>query len=355
MRLAPVAAAVALGALGPGRPVAGAASEAAWDPPPCPEGAASAAPGVAGTAWYRMDPVLDAAGTLAARRLDLGIAGEPALRIDLPPESFASGPVAGRVLAGDDDGVRSRLRLLDPGIGCGVTLAQEADVIRSAVLAPAGDAVLEHRVDRVTRADLGIWRRSLGAGPAVRLLAGLDPDPSFGPTFTTDLLVAPDGRVVVSSCGLDACRVRVLDPATGGFILVGGTGPALGVSGASAIVRAACPGQPCPVEAVDLATGRHSLLIRDALAAVLGGPRGDRIVAETPGGAVVVVDPASGKRTRPAGASGSPLARGSTATAGVDTPRGAVALAPGGRPDATTTRVLEPVEGTSHAIEEVAR
>lgn len=355
LRLAPIVAVVAAGALGAGRSVLGAPPPAAWDPPPCPTADGGGPSRPDGIAWYRLDPVLDETGTLAARRLELGIAGERALRLDLPPESFASGPVAGRVLAGDDDGDRSRLRLLDPGRACAATLAEEPSVIRSAVMDPRGDAVLEHRVDRATRADLGVWRRPLDGTPAVRLLAGLDADPRSGRTFSTDLLVAVDGRIVVSSCGLGSCRVRVLDPSSGGVAVVRGTGPALGVVGGSVLARAACPGQPCPVMAVHLASGARSVLVGDAHAAVLAGPAGDRVVAEVPGGGLVVVDVASGRATTPGEASGTPLRRGSTAVAGVDTPPGDVALAPGGRPGNPATRVLDPVANQSWALEEAAR
>ena len=201
LRLVPLVAVIAAGALGPGRAVSGAGAGPAWDPPPCTEADAGGPPGTG--AWYRLDPVLDRAGTLAAQRLTAGIAGRPSRHLDLAPESFASGPVGGLVLAGEDDGSVSRLRLLDPAHGCATAVADEPAVIRSAVLDPDGRSIVEHRVDRATRADLGIWRRTIG-GSAVRMLDGLGPDPELGPTFATDLVVAADGRLVVSSCAMDA-------------------------------------------------------------------------------------------------------------------------------------------------------
>jgi hypothetical protein len=355
LRLAPLAIAVAAGALGPGRPVAGAAPGSAWDPPPCPSADTGGPPGAAAAAWYRLEPVLDAEGTLVSRRLTLGGGAAPARWLDLAPESFASGPARGLVLVGDDDGARSRLRLVDPGRGCAVEIARDGAVIRSAFVAPDGAAVLEHRVDRTSRQDLGVWSRPLDGAPPVQVLDGLRPDPSLGPTFTTDLLVAADGRLVVSSCGLEACRVRVLDPGTGEVATIRGTGPALGVRGDSLIVRAPCPGQPCPVEAVGLATGARTVLMRDAQAAVLGGPGDDRVVATTPAGRVVVVDVASGRRASPAGLTGQPLRRGSTATAGVETPPGAVGIATRARPDGASTRVLDPVTAASTSLKETTR
>ena len=352
LRIAPLAVVIAAGALGSGRPVAGAGAGRAWDPPPCPATEPGGPPGTG--AWYRLDPRLDRSGTLTARRLTAGIAGQAPRYLDMAPESFASGPAGGFVLAGEDDGTASQLRLLDPTRGCATAVADEAAVIRSAVLDPDGESILEHRVDRATRADLGVWRRTIG-GSAVRVLDGLEPDPALGPTFATDLLIAVDGRLVVSSCGAEACRVRVLDPATGAVKLLQGTGPGLGVTGGSAVVRSVCPGLPCPVEAVDLATGGRTLLAEDAGAAVLGGPAGTDLVYETAGGRVKVLGIATGRRVDGREAGGAPLVAGSTATAGAEAPPGRVALAPRGRPAATTMRAFDPIGGSSADLAEVSR
>jgi len=351
-RLVPLVVVIAAGALGPGRAVSGAGAGPAWDPPPCTEADTGGPPGAG--AWYRLDPVLDRAGTLAAQRLTAGIAGRPSRHLDLAPESFASGPVGGLVLAGEDDGSVSRLRLLDPAHGCATAVADEPAVIRSAVLDPDGRSIVEHRVDRATRADLGIWRRTIG-GSAVRLLDGLEPDPELGPTFATDLVVAADGRLVVSSCAMDACRVRVLDPATGAVDRFRGTGQGLGVTGGSVVVRAACPGLPCPVEAIDLATGRRTTLAEQAGAAVLGGPAGTDLVFEAAGDRVAVLGVATGRRVAAQEAGGVPLRAGSTATAGADAPPGRVALAPRGRPGPTTIRAFDPVGGSSAELMEASR
>jgi hypothetical protein len=48
--------------------------------------------------------------------------------------SRSPGPVAGRLLVGDDDGTRSRLRVIDVAAGCAIELGREADVVRSGVL-----------------------------------------------------------------------------------------------------------------------------------------------------------------------------------------------------------------------------
>jgi hypothetical protein len=349
--LSPLVVAIAAGALGPGRQVGALGAEAAWDPPPCTPGGA-APPDTA--AWYRLDPVLDRSGTLAARRLTVGIAGAAAKVADLAPESFASGPVAGVVLAGSDDGSVSRLRLLDPERGCATAVADEAAVIRSAVLAADGRSTYEHRVDRATRADLGVWHRPAG-GAAVRVLAGLAADPRLGPTFVTDLLLAADGRLTVSSCTPAGCRVRVLDPATGAVVTARGTGPALGVTGDTLVVRDACAGLPCPIVAVQLATGRRSLLVGDAWTATLGGPAGGTLVYEVAAGRVASLDIATGRRLAPVEAGGIPLRAGSTANAGAAMPLGAVALAPDGRPGPWSIRRFDPSTGRSSSQPEGAR
>jgi hypothetical protein len=352
LRLAPLAVVIAAGALGSGRPVAGAGVEPAWDPPPCPVTDTGGPPGAG--AWYRLDPVLDRSGTLAAQRLTTGMAGRPSRHLELAPESFASGPVGGLVLAGEDNGTASRLRLVDPARGCATAVADEPAVIRSAILDPDGRSIIEHRVDRLTRADLGIWRRTIG-GPVLRLLDGLASDPELGPTFATDVVIAADGRLVVSSCALEACRVRVLDPSTGVVDRLRGTGPGLGVSGGSVVVRAACPGLPCPVEAIDLATGRRTTLSEDAGAAVLGGPAGTELVLEAAGDRVAVLEVATGRRVTARAAGGVPMRAGSTATAGAEAPPGRVALAPRGRPAATTIHSFDPIGGSSAELAEASR
>ncbi len=267
--LAPLAAIVLLGPPGVARPAVAGATDPPWEPPAC-RGDVVTRPAAAGTAWFRLDATLDGTGTLAGQRLILGIVGGPARRIDLPAESFASGPVLGVVLVGDDDGARSRLRAIDALRGCSTTLATEASVVRSAVFAPDLGSTVEHRVDRASRADLGIWRRATRGGTPVRLLPGLAGDVAHGRTFATDLRWSPDGRLAVASCGELACRTRLVDPATGFVQSTERTGPVLGVADARVIAYDVCPGFPCGVVAVDPASGAVERLVGDAGPAGLG-------------------------------------------------------------------------------------
>ena len=139
LRFAPLAILVAAGAAGNARPVAGAGAERPWEPPPCPAGETGDPPGAA---WYRLEPALDATGTLAGMRLTVGIDGTAGRHLDLGPESFASGPTGGRILVGEDDGALSRLSALDAVRGCSMAIAEEASVIRSAVMAPDGEVAV---------------------------------------------------------------------------------------------------------------------------------------------------------------------------------------------------------------------
>ncbi len=355
LRLAPLALAVVAGAVGIGRPIAGAAGDPAWDPPPCPPDDSGGAPGAA--AWYRLDPTLDRQGTLVAMRLTVGLAGAGGRWLALAPESFASGPVGGRVLAGTDDGAVSSLRLLDPARACATAVADEGDVIRSAVIAPDGRSLVEHRVDRQTRDDLGVWRRALAAdgtptGDAVLVLPGLAPDATHGRTFTTELLVEADGRLVASSCGAEACRVRVLDPGSGEVTSVERIGPALGVTGGRLVARAACAGEPCGLVSVDLSSRARATVVEAALAAGLDGAT---LVYEVPGGRVASLEITTGRRSGPVDAGGVPMRGGSLAQAGSAAPDGTIPLAPGGRPTATGLRAFDPDLGTSTIIGEVRR
>ena len=352
--LAPLAAIVVVGAVGLVRPAALRAGDPPWDPPPCPPGRA-AMPAAAG-AWYALDGTTDADGWLVGWRLSLGrVDGSAARHITLPPESFATGPVGGRVLVGDDDGSRTRLRLVDVAAGCATDIGREASVVRSGILDANGSAVWEHRVNRATRADEGVWRRPLDGGPTRRVLRGLAVDAAFGPTFSTELTLTADGRVSVASCGELACRVRVFDPRSGRVDRVEGTGPLLGVIDDRAIAYAPCGGFPCRVEGIDLRTGQRAVVLEDAGPAALGGPGGRALVHQTGRRALELLDLATLRRSPVApGAQGAPVRGGSRATSGADIPDGWVLLAPAAHiTDPATARRLDVATGGVGQLVEV--
>ncbi len=349
---APLAILAAVAAASPLAPPGGAAVRA----PVGTCGAEVAAPSsaVASGAWYRVDPVLDGGGTLAAVRLSAGVASGPTFRTDLPAESFASGPVNGQVLVGDDDGARSRQRLLDTARGCWRPVGIESAVVRSAVMGTDTLLAYEHRVDRASRADLGVWRREVASGRTVRVLEPIARDDAYGQTFTTELAVAADGRVVATSCGLRACRGRVVDPATGQVSAVSAVGSVVGLAGGRAVVMGLCDALPCDVEAVDLRTGARARVAKNVVAAALGGTS---LVWTDARGTVWQTPLAGGSRglTRQMGVSNlSPVRASSLAWSGAAAPAGSVVLAPSGHvANPSLIRVLEPIGARLSRLGEV--
>ena len=234
----------------------------AWAGLPC-RGPARVPAAPAG-AWFRLDPRLDDSGARAGQALRIGAASRPGVAtLDLAPESFAAGPFGATVLVGADDGSQSRLSLLDVPAGCGWAVGTTPEVIRRATLTPDRRAILEMRVDRRTRADLGIWRRSLHGGPAVRIVAPIAADGRFGRTWSTEFVAQADGPgIAIQSCGESACRTRLLSLLDGTVHLVAdpSLGELVGWTADRLIVRGACRGRPCPLISVDTRDGRHTTL-----------------------------------------------------------------------------------------------
>ena len=354
------------------------ARERSWVPPECasarpaPDGAStggSVAP-ILRSSWFRLDPVLDPDGSLAGQRLVVGrIDGTGRRFLDLPPESAAAGPVGGVVVVATDDGSVSRVLAVDVMGGCATTLDVSVDVIRHATIAPDGGSLIETRVDRRSRADLGIWRRSLaGHGPSSRWLEPIGADARFGRTWSTDLVWSPAGtELAVQSCGETACRTRIVEAATDSVHLVDDPdlGPAVGFADGRLVAYLACRGTPCPIVAVDVRTGLRRTLLADAGPAVLtatdAGPRlvhrassrngpilhslsidggDDRTLGEIPDGLDLVTDP-------------------SRSDAGADRPAGWVVLAPDGRMPRDPARsgpiLRHALDGRSAMFDEVTR
>jgi hypothetical protein len=242
-------------------------------------------------AWLRLDPTLDADGALIGQRLAIGIHGRGSERVmALPAESFAAGPFGRLILVGADDGVASRLFTVDPATGCMSAIAEETDVVRRATIDPAGAVLFESRVDRATRADLGVWQRPLDrSGPATRVLDPIAGDVRFGRTWSTEFAWALEGdRLAIQSCGETACRTRVLEPAAVGrpvhLVDDPALGPLLGVAGQRLVTYAACRGLPCPIRAVDAVSGDQVPLTDAAGLATLTGAGPDaRVVHEWDG------------------------------------------------------------------------
>jgi hypothetical protein len=256
---------------GPGIAAIGALALVAWaalDVPPA-DARPAACPGAPTVresergAWYRLDPVLEDGRRVGTRLTAGGGGGRRPIVLTLAPEAFASGPRGGTVLLGSDDGRATRISLLDVARGCAWELGTGTrSVVRRAVLRPDRDAMVTFRVDRRTRADRGVWSQSLDGGPARRILGPLPVDARFGRTWATELAWSDDGSLVVASCGEVACRFRILLAAGGRPVTVADPllGDLVGLAEGRLIARGACRGTPCPVFAVDPATGRRRTL-----------------------------------------------------------------------------------------------
>ncbi len=368
---------VAVGALGLVASASAGAGDRPWDPPDCgptlgpaAAGAAASRPGaperLSSEAWFRLDPVLDAGGTLAGQRLEVGLHGGGSRYLELPPESFAAGPFGRLILAGSDDGEVSTIRAIDASAACARLVARESSVVRRGVIDPAGATVYEFRVDRASRADLGVWRRPLAGGPAERVLASLPADQRFGRTYSTELSWSLEGdRLVVEQCGYASCRTRLLDPGTGHVSTVArpDLGAVIGVADGRIVAYAACHGLPCQIVSVEASTGAAALVAEAAgLARLVPTDHGPRVIHESgpdtdrhlrstdlAGGSAVTVPASAGDlRLVPASA---------RASAGTQLPAGWVLLAPDGRRAGGSGRpvLVRLADGLTVSLGEVTR
>jgi hypothetical protein len=239
-----------------------------------------------GAPWFRLDPVLDGDGALRGQHLAVGLDGEGKARtLDLAPESFAAGPFGRLILAGTDDGRVSRVSAIDVAGGCAWAIVEEDVVIRRATIDPTAAAMFEMRVDRASRADLGVWRRPLdGSTPAVRVLEPIGDDARFGRTFATEFSWDLAGvRLAVQSCGETACRTRVFAPRDGTTALLDDPelGLLVGLVGDRLVTYGACRGWPCPIVSTDLGKRERQVLAEASGAAVVvAAPGGVRLVHE---------------------------------------------------------------------------
>ena len=239
-----------------------------WLPPGCP-----GAPVIGGAkpgTWFRLDPIV-ANGTYLGQHLSIGDGSNSVVRrLDLAAESFASGPLDGKLLVGTDDGGTSSLSLIDIVAGCQWSLGTSSDVVRGALIDPAGRSVVESRVDRRTRADLGVWRRPLDGGSPTRLLGPISADARFGPTWRTELAWAADGAtLIIASCGEVSCRYRLLGPAGVTTLADPAVGSLVGLADGWLVTRGACRGLPCPIVSTAIGVDGQVTLAGAADGAVL--------------------------------------------------------------------------------------
>jgi len=319
--------------------------------------------------WFRVDPLLDRDGALRGQRLVTGLAGGRAPdAAELVSESFAAGPHGRIVLVGSDDGTTSRLVAFDVAGACAWTITEERDVIRRATIDRSGTRLYETRVDRATRADLGVWLRPLDGGPARRVLPPLAPDTRYGRTFSTEFAWDVDGdRLAVQSCGEVACRTRVVEPVGGSPVTVDDPdlGTLVGLVGDLVVSYGACRGMPCPIVSTDLVTGERHVLVPD------GGPA---MVTTTPDGARLIheVRAGPGRTLRSTALDGSSstdlgpipddlglLGPVTVAAAAIRLPDGWVLLGPDGRLPTERTSAVPQLrhipDGTAVMLDEATR
>jgi hypothetical protein len=295
---------------------------------------------VRGAAWYRLDPILDVAGGLEGQQLVVGQVGRRGgFGLPLDAESFASGPSGGRILVGTDDGRRSVVRVVDATQRCSVRVHERRDLVRRAVFDAAGAGIVEFRLDRRSRADLGVWSRPANGARATRLLDPLPPNERIGRVFATSLSWSVDGRrLVVTSCGEAACLARIVDRATGRVTTVDHPriGEVIGLVGDDLVAYGGCPGLPCEIVVMNLRTGRVREISTLAGLATLSTVEKRGVVAYedyTARGHLRLVPLDGAARRTVALDKGLRLVPGSDrALAAIELPAGVIALAEGSRP-----------------------
>ena len=311
--------------------------------------AASAVPDSAAAApWFRLDGRIDGRGGLTGYRIRTGRLGtRGAAAADLAAESFAAGPFGTSVLTGTDDGTTSSVGLLSSNAACSRTLLASSRIVRRATIDPSGTTLVALLLDRATRADLGVWSAPINdAGNLRPLLPPVPADDNaaarIGLIWATDLAWSLDGRrLVVTSCGEQECRVRIIEPATGRTwsITNAGLGETLGLSDDRLLSLASCSGLPCPILQTDLgAATQRRLVVTDGTAIVTAVQGAARIAFEAhdDGGGLDIrlLDPATGE-IRSLGTTILPglrmLAPASRGLSAIRLPAGLVAVGPDGR------------------------
>ena len=167
--------------------------------------------------WFRLDPVLDGDGRAhwpAARPRARWRAGRPVAWTS-PRRSFAAGPFGGIVLVGSDDGAASRVQADRRRARLRVADRRRARRHPPRDDRPAGTFIYEMRVDRASRADLGIWRRAARGGSTARHASSARRRrrPLRADLLDRVLWDLAGDRLAVQSCGEIACRIRVIDAA----------------------------------------------------------------------------------------------------------------------------------------------
>lgn len=239
-------------------------------------------------AQVELRPQLGARGEITGRTLVVTVAGSVQRRIDLAAESFAAAPVANVVVFGQNEpSAGSKIRAIDLETGCEFALFATDEAVRSATVDPGLRALYVHSVDAADRADRGVRRVDLANGASTVVVPPVGAAEPFGITFATRLVWSVAGdELAVQSCGIAACRTRVLDTATGRIQTFNPPhGELVGLTQDKLYAFDVCPGLPCALESVDRATGKVVRIGVDVYFAELIQRAGKPVlVAETSGG-----------------------------------------------------------------------
>jgi len=184
--------------------------------------------------------------------------GHLAAEVHLDQVSFANGPYAAGVLAGQDDGNRSELLLVSPTTGDVRNLFQTDFLVPTAALSPDGAWIYYPKIDRASGRDAGLWRRPTGDGPEKRMVdAGINPTPyefALPAASAWYMRWTPDGSTLaVQSCDRSRCDAIAYRPADGQVTrLADVTGELIDITDTQLVtVRSRAPG----VATVDLGSG----------------------------------------------------------------------------------------------------
>jgi hypothetical protein len=228
--------------------------------------------------------VLGKRGEQIGRRVDVQTTDGQAVALNLPPDSFVSQPVGGRlVYARRLADAGSEIRAVSLLNGCDTRLLGTQDVVRSILQSPVDGSLYLHTVVGEERHDGGVTKIASEADADEQVLEPLPSGHGLGAIFSTRLAWADEARtLVVQSCGFEACltRVRGLDDGTLSTYATE-HGDLVGLTPHEIIAFAADHGRPVALLAIDRATGIARVLADEVFDARLTDSDPSTIQVET--------------------------------------------------------------------------
>jgi hypothetical protein len=205
--------------------------------------------------------------------------------------AWANGPFGLAVLAGDDDGSRSRVFTVSVRDGSDATRFETDDAVVVGALAEDGGFVYFVPVDRGTRLDLGLWRAPIDGGEPEVVFEGPITETATDYASQWTMEWSADGNVLVTqTCRVRVCHTLVYDSASGASRLDGDGMTLIGVTDSEYVTQGGI---------VSLASGERRPLPRAI------GPQA--AVAGVPGAWYLVGEPAQELNPRAYALQASPL------------------------------------------------